>query len=327
MPCTLSQSQFHRLAEARPTLKLGDGGAAGLYSRFCPVPQGGGVRFARVDLPGRFRAVSAEFDLADALEVMLDDPEELSLGFFIKGALSGTVTGRERQPLELQAGHAILRAPSRDGFRVHIPKHEACSFLKLRLHRQFLVDWLAQLGVDVPDAFLAQLAARDGRLLADIPWTVETQIVLHQIADFRYGPSAFLCFLQAKSIELLTLFSCELGEQLHPRRRAEEGPAELAHRVLLEDLSAPASIPALARKAGVSVSHLQSAFRSRYGTSPYAYLRNARLERARALLGESAKPVIDVVQEVGWSCPSRFTAAFRARYGITPTAWRKRAAG
>jgi AraC-like DNA-binding protein len=235
------------------------------------------------------------------------------------------VNGARARPLELKAGHSILRTPSRAGFRVHIPKREACSFLKLRLQRRFFVDWLAQLGIAAPESFLRDLAAHDGRVLADIPWTLETRIVLHQIAEFRYGPSAFLSFLQAKSLELLTLFSCELGERLCLGAGAEEETAELAHRLLLADLAAPVSMPALARRVGVSVSRLQTAFRARYGVSPYAYLRRARLEKARALLCESAKPIVDIVQELGWNCPSRFGASFRERYGMTPAAWRKRA--
>ncbi|MGH8703219.1 MAG: helix-turn-helix transcriptional regulator [Burkholderiales bacterium] len=325
MPCVLSESQFNRLAAARATLRLLEGGCASLYSRFSPVPEGGGIRFARVEVPGQYRALRAEFDLCEDLEVGLEDEREVLLTFFTDGRIRGSVAGERPRPLDFRVGHAMLRTSNRAGFKVVL---HCSSFVQLRLQREFLRSWITQLGLALPQGFADELASVDGRVLDNEAWTLDTQMVLDQIADFRYGPAAFLPFLQAKSLELLTLFTCEFAA----RRSAgtalcgAERAVQIAHELLLSDIVSPLTVLHLARKVGLRVQPLQAAFRARYGATPYAYLRNARLERARTLLAGSERAILDIVQEVGWSCPSRFSAAFRAKYGTTPGAYRRRSA-
>ncbi|MGH8703014.1 MAG: helix-turn-helix transcriptional regulator [Burkholderiales bacterium] len=325
MPCILSESQFNRLAAARATLRSGERGCASLYSRFSPVPEGGGIRFARVDVPGRYRALRAEFDLREDLEVRLEDEREVLLTFFTDGRIRGSVEGERPRPLDFRVGHAMLRTSNRAGFKV---VHHCSSFVQLRLQREFLRTWITQLGLALPQGFADELASVDGRVLDNEAWTLDTQMVLNQIADFGYGPVAFLAFLQAKSLELLTLFTCEYAARHAgaPALPAAERAVENAHELLLTDLTSPPAVPQLARKVGLRIQPLQTAFRARYGATPYAYLRNARLERARTLLAGSERAILDIVYEVGWSCPSRFSAAFRAKYGMTPGAYRRRSA-
>jgi len=328
MACTLSESQFNHLAETRPALRLEQRDYAGVYSRFSPIPDGGGIGFARIDVAGRYRALRAEFDLRESLQVELEDQREILLTFFMQGRIRGSVTGEHPRPLDFRVGHAMLRTPNRGGFRVEIPNNDCSSFVQLRLQLDFLRAWMRQLGLALPESLADELACADGRVLDNEAWALDIQMVLNQIADFRYGPSAFLPFLQAKSLELLTLFTCEFAARRAAAsfRPAAERAVEVAHELLLTDLASPPTVPQLARKVGLRAHPLQAAFRARYGATPYAYLRNARLERARKLLATSDKAVLDIVQEVGWSCPSRFAAAFRAKYGMTPGTYRRRSA-
>ena len=154
-------------------------------------------------------------------------------------------------------------------------------------------------------------------------WRLDTQLVLDQIARFRYEPVAFLPFLQAKGWELLTLFTCEFLRSEQEPRALGGRRVEAAHELLMEDIANPLLVPALAKRVGISVANLQASFKARYGDTVYGYLREQRLERARALLANHQLTVLDVIQEVGWTCPGRFAAAFRARYGVTPSACRR----
>jgi transcriptional regulator GlxA family with amidase domain len=79
----------------------------------------------------------------------------------------------------------------------------------------------------------------------------------------------------------------------------------------------------LARTAGVSVRQLERLFRSKLGFSIKEHYLRLRLDRARALLGETSLSVTEVSLACGFVSASHFAEAFRKRYGTSPTAWRR----
>lgn len=83
------------------------------------------------------------------------------------------------------------------------------------------------------------------------------------------------------------------------------------------------SIVTIARRVGVTPEYLATAFRSRYGLSPQAYLTNVRLARAKALLvtGVSVK---EVCYSVGYRDPNYFATLFRRKEGVTPSSMHQR---
>jgi len=77
----------------------------------------------------------------------------------------------------------------------------------------------------------------------------------------------------------------------------------------------------IAAGAHVTLRAVQHAFQRQLGTTPMAYLRQVRLERARQEL-RAASPAHTTVTEIanrwGFPSPSRFTAHYRAAYGELP---------
>ena len=90
---------------------------------------------------------------------------------------------------------------------------------------------------------------------------------------------------------------------------------------LHDDPGAAWSVADMADVAGVSVRRLQEGFREYVGTTPLAYLRGIRLERAHADLREAAEAttVADVAAKWGFAHTGRFAAAYRGRYGCSPS--------
>lgn len=80
----------------------------------------------------------------------------------------------------------------------------------------------------------------------------------------------------------------------------------------------------IANAASVSPRALQLAFGRHLGTTPMAYLRRVRLDRARAELVAATSgdgtTVTGTAARWGWARPSRFAAAYRAAYGRHPSA-------
>jgi AraC family transcriptional regulator, positive regulator of tynA and feaB len=86
------------------------------------------------------------------------------------------------------------------------------------------------------------------------------------------------------------------------------------------------NVATLARVFGVSRRNLYNIFLPSQVT-PHAWIQNARLERACALLEESSAGAVSVAaiaRQCGFSDPAHFSRAFRARHRVAPTGWRHR---
>lgn len=130
------------------------------------------------------------------------------------------------------------------------------------------------------------------------------------------------------------------GPSLHHRARAllhavfgrlEPGlfptyPAPLAR--LLEEVQADpgreASVPALARRAGMSRSRFASWFRSHLGQAPAAWVRQVRVDHAARLLCLGDDSLEQIAADTGFPNRFHFTRVFTALAGLPPAAYRKR---
>jgi AraC family transcriptional regulator of arabinose operon len=107
----------------------------------------------------------------------------------------------------------------------------------------------------------------------------------------------------------------EAWADLHPGvRRAlaylAPGPAEKV------------TVAALARRAGMSPSHLAHIFRAQTGTTPLAWLEDRRLARARQLLLTTDLAVKSIAALCGFADGEHLARRFRSRTGRSPGDWR-----
>lgn len=82
------------------------------------------------------------------------------------------------------------------------------------------------------------------------------------------------------------------------------------------------SLTALARYAEMSNGLFHRAFTASFHTTPYQYVLNRRIERAKSMLSAGVVSITDISVAVGFSSPSHFSTAFKNRVGVTPTAYR-----
>jgi transcriptional regulator GlxA family with amidase domain len=90
------------------------------------------------------------------------------------------------------------------------------------------------------------------------------------------------------------------------------------------NIEEPLSSDDLAFHVGLSRRHLERLFKQHLQTVPSKFYLQLRMERARQLLRQSDKPVLQVGLECGFSTASHFSTAYRNHYGITPRDERKR---
>lgn len=127
-------------------------------------------------------------------------------------------------------------------------------------------------------------------------------------------------------LELLSLwphaYSERLVRTLPARPRALRWALEAIDAHLLRCPAEPLSVADLARAAAVGVRALELAFRKHLATSPARYLRDRRLDRARADLlarspGERLR-VVDAALKWGFASPGHFARAYAQRFGQRP---------
>ncbi|GAB4386171.1 MAG: hypothetical protein Kow00121_52220 [Elainellaceae cyanobacterium] len=78
----------------------------------------------------------------------------------------------------------------------------------------------------------------------------------------------------------------------------------------------------LAALLGISQSHLSHRFKQSIGMTPYQYLLQQRVERAKQLLKESDRSIMDIAFLCGFNSHSHLSKQFRQLTGMTPTAYR-----
>ncbi|WP_166365794.1 helix-turn-helix transcriptional regulator [Pseudomonas akapageensis] len=89
----------------------------------------------------------------------------------------------------------------------------------------------------------------------------------------------------------------------------------LAQNISVEDIAAAAR---------TSHFHFAHTFRQAMGVSPYHYLLQRRIERAKVLLRETDAPISEVALATGFSSQSHFTACFHRTSQETPKRFRER---
>ncbi len=82
------------------------------------------------------------------------------------------------------------------------------------------------------------------------------------------------------------------------------------------------SLQELADEAELSRTYFADAFRRATGVAPHRYLTERRLERARELLRNTAKPISEVALQCGFSSQAHLSTSFRASYGLSPRRFR-----
>lgn len=83
------------------------------------------------------------------------------------------------------------------------------------------------------------------------------------------------------------------------------------------------SLPHLASLVGYSPDHFARLFKRAFRVSPYQYILERRVERAKSMLRTHSHSIAEVALLCGFASQAHLHAAFRARTGLTPGAFRR----
>jgi AraC family transcriptional regulator len=163
-----------------------------------------------------------------------------------------------------------------------------------------------------------------------------TALMPHVIADdarvaalvqFMYdevltGSSSGKLYGESLSLALMSYVWERFASSRPPARSMPNGLSTPKLRRLLDciltNLASDLSLHDLAELVDLSPRHLCRSFKQATGTSPYRYILNERIERAKALLRMGKISVSEIALSVGFSSQSHFADAFRKHTGTTP---------
>jgi AraC family transcriptional regulator len=175
-----------------------------------------------------------------------------------------------------------------------------------------------KLGLDPDRAGLEpQHQLRDPQI-EHITWALDAERKSAHPAGALYADSLGL----ALALHLLRSFRAPA-----PARRGLSAAQLKSIRDYIEEhLDRDLSLATLAEVAGVSASHLKSAFRRSTGLPVHEYVVQRRVERAKQLLTQGKLPASEIALEAGFSHQSHMARCMRRVLGLTPSALTRRPA-
>ncbi|MBN3455142.1 helix-turn-helix transcriptional regulator [Mycobacterium sp. DSM 3803] len=107
-----------------------------------------------------------------------------------------------------------------------------------------------------------------------------------------------------------------------PGRAFDQAARQRLVDFLRDGLDREIDLPTLANVAGMPVAGFRRAFARTFNTTPYQYVLDQRIEKAKTLLSTTRMTMTEISVAAGFSSPSHFATTFKQRVGITPSAYR-----
>jgi transcriptional regulator GlxA family with amidase domain len=161
---------------------------------------------------------------------------------------------------------------------------------------------------------------KDGRFYTSSGLTAAVDLSLALIEE-DYGQHVALAAAQ----EMVTPLTYRNGEkELSRPLQFDSQPTDRFGQLItwiVHNLHEDLSVNALARKACMSPSHFNRAFKSVFGSTPADFVENLRLNEAKRRLSVRKKTIGTVAASVGFSDPGAFCRAFERRFGAKPRSY------
>lgn len=175
-----------------------------------------------------------------------------------------------------------------------------------------------ELGLDPDRAGLEPRHQLRDPQIEHIAWALDAERKSTHPAGALYADSLGL----ALALHLLRSFRAPTPA----RRGLSAAQLKRVRDYIEQHLDRDLSLSTLAEVAGVSASHLKSAFRRSTGLPVHEYVIQRRVERAKHLLTQGKLPASEIALEAGFSHQSHMARCMRRVLGLTPSALTRRPA-
>lgn len=208
---------------------------------------------------------------------------------------------------ELHAGDTVLLSP---GSRHTYAASGEDPFSLIWVN--FFCDWMPSL--------LAGLDLNDKPVIAGVSCG-EKLLEIFRLA--RATPNNnHLCYPVLRFVGEILLSLSERARFETPEN-AESALALKIKDMLDDSIYGKADINAIAEKLYISKSSVYREFEKFYGCTPYRYILNRKIDRAKSLLYRTNYSIADIAERLSFSDEFYFSNLFKRKTGLSPTAYRK----
>lgn len=232
------------------------------------------------------------------------------------------------QPLVRRTGRSIATGVARPGVVTIIPSGTsarwdiagAVNVVQLYLPQETI----ERVSAEADNVSPAELMERTGHL------DPITSRLLTTAAEALDGNTTLDTMFRQQLTDLLAtrLLAAHAGIPVAPQLVTGGLPPRILRRALerlRSESDADVSLAALAADAGLSRFHFCRAFKESTGMPPHVWLRQYRLEQAKAMLRDPSMSVIAVAVALGYASQTAFAAAFKKLTGLSPREFRRQA--
>jgi AraC family transcriptional regulator len=235
------------------------------------------------------------------------------LHLIVEGTARSTAIVARRTFSDPRIAGTVMLVPR--GTRDRTVFHDAFTIMSLALHPQLLTRAVSEAERDIELRFEWSLADRH---IASVLYALHADLEAGLPAGRLYGESLGV----ALAVYLARRYAADpvKGVRLRGglptyrlRRVLDYVAGHLEHDVSLGDL---------AEVAGLSPHYFAELFRQRLGTTPHRYVLERRIERAKHLLRNRTRTILEVAHLSGFKDQGHFGRVFRQLVGATPSAYR-----
>lgn len=212
-----------------------------------------------------------------------------------------------------QGDVSILPAGGSSDWQWH--KRGRCDSLHLALETTFIRNVAAEIGYSNPEQIeiLNHFIVHDPQI-QHLGLVLKAELESGGLSGHLFGES----IATALAIRLVTQYSAS-GQLIRERPKGlSQQQLQLAIAYIHDHLSQELRLAEIAAVVGISQSHFSRLFKQSMGLSPYQYVIQCRVERARLLLQRGDLAIEQVALLVGFADQSHLTYHFKRLIGVTP---------
>ncbi|MEL5898561.1 AraC family transcriptional regulator [Clostridium sporogenes] len=205
---------------------------------------------------------------------------------------------------------------------VYCKKNQPIKFTKIILLREYFNEFLkGRYGSykDFKTAF---------KYLARNPSSPELNFIFNQIRNSKVKSMPQMIYMESKILEILSNVThdhAEKWEKEHISVRLTKTDKKLlikCEKYLRDNIGKYTTLNELSNIAKMSTSRFLLAFRQYFGTTPYQYLKNLRMNAALTLLLNTEENISSIAKELGYKNSGHFSSIFKSYYSVTPNKYR-----
>ena len=230
-----------------------------------------------------------------------------------------TLSNRTHEQFTLHRKSSAIEISSNDlNSTVRFPAGTDIYFTVVGINRSTLLEFI---GIEKANHLLDIMNSKDRTFLFHEDMTPDVEKLLRQISEISEQNELANFLYKIKVEELLYLLFDKLLKRANEKHRIiNKNDIDKLYGVraaVLNDLSIPPQLPALAKTAGMSETKLKQLFKQVFGDTIYNYYQKARMAEAAFLL-KQAYAVSEVGYQMGFRSLSHFSKVFQDHYGVTP---------